>query len=306
MRSRACLLSRALRLAGAVGVVLASLPAALQGQPVRTANDRVYTEAQAARGRALYEAQCARCHGDALEGKSGPPLAGTAFLGVWGAQPLSELAGKIRNTMPADAPGKLTASETADLVAAILQAGKFPSGQTELGTDEAAQKSIVLAASAAGAARTPAFGNLNQVMRGIFFPNSNIIFNVQTHDPGAAHKPSTGVGKSEEFSWTSWGGDIYSGWQMVDYAAVALTEAAPLLLTPGRRCENGKPAPVDRPDWIKFTQDMVEAGRAAYRASQTRDQQAVSDSTNQLSDACFQCHRVYRDKRGGPAAHCTP
>jgi hypothetical protein len=101
---------------------------------------------------------------------------------------------------------------------------------------------------------------------------------------------------------------------MVDYAAVAITESAPLMLTPGRRCENGKPVPVDRPDWIKFTQELAEAGRAAYRASQTRSQQAVSDSTTQLAESCSHCHQVYRDKRGprggGPggaaAAKCTP
>ena len=87
---------------------------------------------------------------------------------------------------------------------------------------------------------------------------------------------------------------------------MAIAESAPLLLTPGRRCENGKPVPVDRPDWIKFTQGLVEAGREAYRASQSRSQEAVSDATNQLADSCFQCHRVYRDKRGGAAARCTP
>jgi hypothetical protein len=31
--------------------------------------------------------------------------------------------------------------------------------------------------------------------------------------------------------------------------AISIAEAAPLLLSPGRRCENGKLAPVDRADW---------------------------------------------------------
>ena len=52
--------------------------------------------------------------------------------------------------------------------------------------------------------------------------------------------------------------------------------------------------------------DLAEAGRLAYRASQTRNQQTVSDISGQLSDSCLHCHRVYRDKRGGSAAHCTP
>jgi mono/diheme cytochrome c family protein len=303
-------------------VLLQSLAPVMQAQPTRTAKDGVYTDAQAARGRALYREKCATCHGDALEGKAGPPLAGNAFLAIWGPQPLSQLAAKIRNTMPAGDPGKLKPSETADLVACILQAGKFPSGQNELGVDEAALQAIVLAAprpqaAAPRASEPPAFpamGNLAQVMRGILFPSSNIIFNVQVNDPGAPAQPGqVGAGATRAFSWTDWGAGIYTGWQIVDYAAVAVAESAPLMLTPGRRCENGRPVPVDRPDWIKFSLELAEAGRVAYRASQMRDQQAVSDATSQLADACLHCHQVYRDKRGfrpgdpaAAAAHCTP
>jgi S-disulfanyl-L-cysteine oxidoreductase SoxD len=293
----------------------------MHAQQTRTANDSVYTDAQATRGRTLYREKCATCHGDALEGKLAPPLAGSAFLAVWGPQPLSDLAGKIRNTMPADDPGKLKPAEAADLVAYILQAGKFPSGRNELGADEAMLKSIVIAAAkpqaiAPPASQAPAFpplGNLNQVMRGILFPSSNIIFNVQTNDPGAPAKPGQAGAGAKPFSWTDWGAGIYTGWQVVDFAAVAIAESAPLMLTPGRRCENGRPVPVDRPDWIKFSLALAEAGRVAYRASQTRNQEAVSDATNQLADACFQCHSVYRDKRGSRpgdpaanAARCTP
>ena len=123
-------------------------------------------------------------------------------------------------------------------------------------------------------------------------------------NPAESAKPAQP--NADTFSWTAWGGEIYAGWQLIDYAAVAITESAPLMLTPGRRCENGQPVPVDRADWIKFTQELAEAGRAAYKASQTRSQEVVSEATNQLSDSCMHCHRVYRDKRGGSAAHCTP
>ncbi|HEY1242411.1 MAG TPA: cytochrome c [Bryobacteraceae bacterium] len=311
MRTRASLLLRARIIALAVTALLEFPAPGLHAQPAQTANDRVYTDAQAARGRALYQEKCSTCHGEMLEGKSAPPLAGNAFLGVWGSQPLSELAGKIRNTMPADDPGKLRPAETADLVAYILQAGKFPSGSKELSADDSSLKSIGLAAAKPVASQAPP-GNLNQLMRSILFPNSNIIFNVQTNDPGAPHKAEA-EGTNAGFSWTTWGAGLYSGWQIVDYAAIALAESAPLLLTPGRRCQNGRPVPVDRPDWIKYTQEMAEVGREAYRIAQTRNQQAVSDFTEKLADTCFQCHRVYRDKRGfrqgdpaAAAARCTP
>jgi hypothetical protein len=99
----------------------------------------------------------------------------------------------------------------------------------------------------------------------------------------------------------------------VDYAAIALAESTPLLLTPGRRCENGKPVPVERADWVRYVDQLAEAGRAAYRASQSRNRDAVAEVTNQIADACLQCHEVYRDKPGGTtddpsnkAARCAP
>ena len=82
-------------------------------------------------------------------------------------------------------------------------------------------------------------------MRGIMFPNSNIIFTVQTHDPAEKRKPGD-ANANGGFNWTMWGSDLYSGWEIVDYAAIALAESAPLLLTPGRRCENGELVPGER------------------------------------------------------------
>ena len=79
-------------------------------------------------------------------------------------------------------------------------------------------------------------------------------------------------------------------------SSIALAESAPLMLTPGRRCENGKPVPVNDPDWIRFTKEMAEVGRAAYRASQTRNQERVSGVTGDVADACLNCHQVFRDR----------
>ena len=222
-------------------------------------------------GKMLYGQQCASCHGPALEGRNGPPLAGGDFRSRW---PTAELRDKIKNTMPQDNPGKLTVSEATDLAAFIQQAGP--------------------AAGNAATVDAPA-GNLQQVMRGIMFPNSNILFTVQTHDPGEKKKSGDAT-YNGGFNWAMWGNDLYSGWDIVDYAAIALAESAPLMLTPGRRCENGQPVPVNDPDWIRFTNEMAEVGRAAYRASQTRNQEKVSDITGDIADACLHCHQVFRDK----------
>ncbi len=57
----------------------------LRAQTSRTAQDGVYTAAQAARGKALYFDNCVACHGDQLQGgEDSPPLAGVAFTHRWG------------------------------------------------------------------------------------------------------------------------------------------------------------------------------------------------------------------------------
>ena len=71
----------------------------------RSPADGVYSAGQAARGRQLYQAQCAECHGNAMEGASGPPLVGEGFLSNWSARPLADLVDKIQKTMPFNLPG---------------------------------------------------------------------------------------------------------------------------------------------------------------------------------------------------------
>jgi hypothetical protein len=250
-------------------------------------------EAQdATRGRTLYAQQCGSCHGEKLEGRSGPPLAGGDFGSKW---PTTGLLDKIRNTMPGDNPGKLTQAQAADLAAYIQEAGKTAPAP-------------IRATTSGPAPAFPATGNLSQLMRGIMFPNSNILFTVQTHDPAAKKKAGDAATADGGFNWAMWGNDLYSGWDIVDYAAIALAESAPLMLTPGRTCENGKPVPVDDPDWIKFTREMADVGRAAYRASQTRNQEKVSDITGDVADSCLHCHQVFRDvrRRGAGGAGGDP
>jgi len=46
----------------------------------------------ATRGGMLYKQQCVVCHGDSLEGRSGPSLAGADFRSGW---PTSDLVDKI-------------------------------------------------------------------------------------------------------------------------------------------------------------------------------------------------------------------
>src|SRR5437667_4013417 len=280
----------------------------------RSITERVYSAGQAGRGQQLYTAQCVDCHGKALEGVEGPEFTGDSFLSNWSARPLTTLVDKIQKTMPFNRAGSLSRQQSIDLTAYILQAGKFPAGSSDL-TDSALSQ-IVFPSAPAKPASVPSGGataslgapegNLAEVMRAIAFPNANIIFNTQLKDPGAQTKKQPAAAP---FDYVEWGSTVYPGWLAIDQAAVAITETAPLLLTPGRRCQNGRPVPVDRADWKKYVAELVDVGKLARRTSQARNYEAFIDVSEKLNDACANCHKVYRDKggtEGSGALRCQP
>ncbi len=151
-------------------------------------------------------------------------------------------------------------------------------------------------ASTAGQPAPEPMGNLAQVMRGILFPNSNILFDVQSTDPGNPPPVAAGGGATATFS------GIYAGWQMVENAAIALGESANLINIPGRRCQNGRPVPMLQANWAVFTQQLKDAADVMLVAARAENQEAASDATNDVAEACYVCHEVYRDVE----QRCTP
>jgi hypothetical protein len=135
-------------------------------------------------------------------------------------------------------------------------------------------------------------GNLAQVMRGILFPNSNIIFDAQNNDP-------TKKKADEQF------GNPYGGWQNVENAALALAESSNLLIIPGRVCSNGKPAPLARADWPGLVQGLRNAAMESYKAAQSKNMDKIVDAAGTLTEACSACHDKYREKPN-LSLRCTP
>ena len=136
-------------------------------------------------------------------------------------------------------------------------------------------------------AREPV-GNLAQVMRAILFPNSNILFDVQSRDPDAPPEPHPAGTVTAPFA------GIYTGWPQVETAAIALAESAQLIAMEGRLCQNGKPVPLGDEAFMQYTRDLVDVGRRAYAVAQTKDLEAMSEMTNEVAGACENCHTAYR------------
>ena len=160
---------------------------------------------------------------------------------------------------------------------------------------------FLAAVATAQAPSSQPVGTLAQVMRGILFPNSNLIFDVQSRDPAAPPEAAGGDSVTARFS------SIYTGWQTVQNAAVALGEAANLITLPGRLCENGRPVPIEQDNWKEFVLGLREAGEIAYKAALNQSQEEVIDATNYVAEACSNCHRVYRDSyTDPPKERCVP
>ena len=75
----------------------------------------------------------------------------------------------------------------------------------------------------------------------------------------------------------------------------------------GRLCQNGKLVPIQQPDFQRFARQMRTAGTAVLQAARTKNQEKVSDATNDLANICSSCHEVYRDVGSADSpARCTP
>ena len=146
-------------------------------------------------------------------------------------------------------------------------------------------------------------GSLNQVMRGILFPNSNIIFDAQDRDPGAP--PAAADPAASPYAGT------YGGWEAVENASMALAEAANLVALPGRSCANGKPVPLSDPTFQKGLAALRDVSAMSYKAAQEKKLEAFLDISDKVTQACATCHDVYRDiivdgKPVGIEGRCTP
>ena len=143
---------------------------------------------------------------------------------------------------------------------------------------------------AAAALRPEVHATLAQVMKGILYPSSNVIFAAQNENPAdvkPAPDPSTATNPLAS---------SYGKWEAVENSALALAEAANLLILPGRKCSNGLPVPLQNADWAKFVQGLRDAGMTVYKAAQSKNQDNIVMAADTMTEACANCHDKYREK----------
>jgi len=128
-------------------------------------------------------------------------------------------------------------------------------------------------APAVEAPMTNPVASVRQIMKGIVAPNATVVFN----------SVSTTVsfkGTEEKFPRTD------EEWEEVGNSAAALIESGNLLLMGSRA--------VDKGEWVKMSQAMIESGKAALKATQDKNAEGVLAASEQVNMSCDGCHRRYQ------------
>jgi hypothetical protein len=75
-------------------------------------------------------------------------------------------------------------------------------------------------------------------------------------------------------------------WAAVRRSALTLAESGNMLTMPGRAR--------DQSDWMKDAKLLADAGRAAYKAAQAKDGDALAALAGAVDASCTTCHKQYR------------
>lgn len=127
------------RSAGLLLVIPALLvsPILLAAVGQASVSDFLAATEQVERGKTLFAANCAKCHGDQGQGGEGPRIIGSPN-GLHGYRTARGLFDFVSSDMPFDNPGSLKAEEYWDILAFILDANRVLPPDTVLGPDNAA------------------------------------------------------------------------------------------------------------------------------------------------------------------------
>ncbi len=170
-------------------------------------------------------------------------------------------------------------------IALIVLAGAgFVLTQTTFAQDSATESSP----QSGPVTNKPPIATVNQLMRGLFFPHSNVVFSTQLIDPATipmAGQPSMATDPLD---------GAFGNWEAVENSALMLIEGADLLEAEGRVCSNGLPAPVDAAEWKAYAQEVRNAAKLAYDTAKAKNLDKMLDVSAVLNDSCANCHGRYR------------
>lgn len=112
-----------------------------------------------------------------------------------------------------------------------------------------------------------------QIMSAIVWPASNAIFQ-------AVQTTSTKEGVEEIYPKTD------DAWALLGAQAASLAEAGNLIMMNGRA--------IDRGDWIRMSQAMIDAAKQTMKAVEAKSPDGVLAAGEAVNTSCDTCHERYR------------
>jgi hypothetical protein len=123
------------------------------------------------------------------------------------------------------------------------------------------------------AVEVTAVASVKQIMKGIVGPAANMVFN-------AVSTTVSSKGVEEKAPETN------EEWEAVGNSAAALIESGNLMLV-GNRV-------VDKGDWVKMSQALIESGKVALKAVEAKSPDQLLASGEAINNSCDNCHRKYQ------------
>jgi len=124
---------------------------------------------------------------------------------------------------------------------------------------------------------TTPVADVKQIMNGIVAPAAEVVF-------GAVGTIVTFSGVEEKVPRTD------EEWTTVGNSAAALVESGNLLMMGSRV--------VDKGDWVKLSQALMESSIVALKAVEAKDPQAILVSGEAIYASCNECHMKYQRSGG--------
>jgi hypothetical protein len=115
--------------------------------------------------------------------------------------------------------------------------------------------------------------SIKQIMKGIVQPNATIVYN-------AVGSTITAQGTEERAPKTA------EEWEIVGNSAAALIESGNMLLVGNRVLDTG--------DWVKLAHDLINGGKDALKAAESKSADGVFASGEPINDSCDACHAKYQ------------
>ena len=115
--------------------------------------------------------------------------------------------------------------------------------------------------------------SVKQIMKGIVGPAATVVFN-------SVSTTVTLKGTEEKAPQTD------DEWEAVGNSAAALIEAGNLMLIGSRA--------VDKGEWVKQSQALIEAGKVALKATEDKSAERLLASGEAVNTSCDNCHRTYQ------------